>query len=87
MAVDIMEVDDDDDVVEDQKWKNSSVSCKKVLGKKHVLPHLRENGVNTLLDVMEAKNVGQSLRSNAHSTSSNIIRNHRRRQRASRTMN
>ena len=25
------------------------------LGKKHVLPHLREIGVNTLMDVMEGK--------------------------------
>ena len=29
VAVDIMEVDDN--VVEDQKWKNSRVSCEKVL--------------------------------------------------------
>ena len=57
------------------------------LGKKHVLPHLREIGVNTLMDVMEGKNVGQSLKSNARQTSSNIVRNHQRRQRASRTMN
>ena len=43
------------------------------LGKKHVLPHLREIGVNTLMDVMEGKNIGQSLRSNARRTSSNVI--------------
>ena len=30
-------------------------------GKQHILPHLQEIGTNTLLDIMEGKNVRNSL--------------------------
>ena len=33
-------------------------------GKQHILPHLQEIGTNTLLDIMEGKNIRNSLRSN-----------------------
>ena len=33
--------------------------------RKHVLPHLADIGSNVLMDVMEGKNVGQSIKSNA----------------------
>ena len=33
--------------------------------RKHVLPHLAEIGSNVLMDVMEGKNVGQLIKSNA----------------------
>ena len=32
------------------------------LGKKHLLPHIKEIGKNMLLDALEGRNVGQSLK-------------------------
>ena len=48
-------------------------------GKRHILPHLQEIGMNTLLDIMEGKNVKQSLLSNFNSTKNNLVRQQRRR--------
>ena len=49
--------------------------------KKHILPQLKELGMNVLMDAMEGKNVGNSLKSNFHQQSRNYVRNQRRRQR------
>ena len=43
--------------------------------KKHVLPQLKELGMNVLMDVMEGKNVGNSLESNFRQQSRNYVRN------------
>ena len=48
-------------------------------GKQHILPHLQEIGTNTLLDIMERKNVGNSLRSNFNNTRTNLAKQQRRR--------
>ena len=32
------------------------------LGKKHLLPHIKEIGKNVLLDALEGTNIGQSLK-------------------------
>ena len=48
-------------------------------GKQHILPHLQEIGTNTLLDIMEGKNVGNSLRSNFNNTRTNLVKQQRRR--------
>ena len=41
------------------------------LSKKHVLPQLKKLGMNVLIDAMEGKNVGNSLKSNFHQQSHN----------------
>ena len=51
-------------------------------GKRHVLPHLKEIGMNMLLDVLEGKNLKQSLKGNLNTTKNNLIRQQRRRRRA-----
>ena len=48
-------------------------------GKQHILPHLQEIGTNTLLDIMEGKNVRNSLRSNFNNTRTNLMKQQRRR--------
>ena len=48
-------------------------------GKQHILPHLQEIGTSTLLDIMEGKNVGNSLRSNFNNTRTNLVKQQRRR--------
>ena len=48
-------------------------------GKQHILPHLQEIGTNTLLDIMEGKNVRNSLRSNFNNTRTNLVKQQRRR--------
>ena len=48
-------------------------------GKRHILPHLQEIGMNTLLDIMEGKNAKQSLLSNFNSTENSLVRQQRRR--------
>ena len=50
-------------------------------GKKHVLPQLKEIGMNILLDILEGKNAKQALKSNFNTTKNNIIRQQRRRRR------
>ena len=47
--------------------------------RKHVLPHLANIGLNVLMDVMEGKNVGQSIKSNARQHTRNELRRRRRR--------
>ena len=42
--------------------------------RKHVLPHLADIGSNVLMDVMEGKNVGQSIKSNARQHARNELR-------------
>ena len=51
-------------------------------GKRHILPHLKEIGTNTLLDVLEGKNLKQSLKGNLNATKNNLIRQQRRCRRA-----
>ena len=51
-------------------------------GKRHVLPHLKEIGTNMLLDVLEGKNLKQSLKGNLNATKNNLIRQQRRHRRA-----
>ena len=48
-------------------------------GKQHILPHLQEIGRNTLLDIMEGKNVRNSLRSNFNNTRTNLVKQQKRR--------
>ena len=48
-------------------------------GKRHILPHLKEIGMNTLLDIMEGKNAKQALRSNFGTARNNFVRQQRRR--------
>ena len=48
-------------------------------GKQHILPHLQEIGTNTLLDIMEGKNVRNSLRSNFNNTRTNLVKQQSRR--------
>ena len=48
-------------------------------GKQHILLHLQEIGTNTLLDIMEGKNVRNSLRSNFNNTKTNLVKQQRRR--------
>ena len=48
-------------------------------GKRHILPHLKEIGTNTLLDIMEGKNAKQALRSNFGTARNNFVRQQRRR--------
>ena len=48
-------------------------------GKQHILPHLQEIGTNTLLDIMEGKNIRNSLRSNFNNTRTNLEKKQRRR--------
>ena len=48
-------------------------------GKQHILPHLQEIGTSTLLDIMEGKNVRNSLRSNFDNTRTNLVKQQRRR--------
>ena len=48
-------------------------------GKQHILPHLQEIGTNTLLDIMEGKNVRNSVRSNFNNTRTNLVKQQRRR--------
>ena len=55
--------------------KGISFTCK------HVLPHLAEIGSNVLMDVMEGKNVGQSIKSNARQQARSAVLNERRRRR------
>ena len=47
-------------------------------GKRHILPHLKEIGTNTLLDIMEGKNAKQALRSNFGTARNNFVRQQRR---------
>ena len=47
--------------------------------RKHVLPHLAEIGSNVLMDVMEGKNVGQSIKLNARQQARSAVLNERRR--------
>ena len=47
--------------------------------RKQVLPHLAEIGSNVLMDVMEGKNVGQSMKSNARQQARSAMLNERRR--------
>ena len=47
--------------------------------RKHVLPHLAEIGSNVLMDVMEGKNVGQSIKSNARQQAKSAMLNECRR--------
>ena len=49
--------------------------------KRHILLHLQEIGMNTLLDIMEGKNTKQALLSNFNSTKNNLVRQQRRRRR------
>ena len=49
--------------------------------RKHVLPHLAEIGSNVLMDVMEGKNVGQSMKSNARQQARSAMLNEHRRRR------
>ena len=46
-------------------------------GKKHVLPQLKKIGTNTLLDILEWKNIKQALKSNFNTSKNNIIRQQR----------
>ena len=46
--------------------------------RKHVLPHLADIGSNVLMDVMEGKNVGQSIKSNVRQHARNELRRRRR---------
>ena len=52
--------------------------------RKHVLPHLAEIGSNVLMEVMEGKNVGQSIKSNAGQQAKSAMLNECRRRRRSR---
>ena len=65
----------------DQKCKNLRVSYEKALNleKDTFLPHLKEIGTNTLLDIMEGKNAKQALRSNFATARNNFVRQQRRR--------
>ena len=56
-------------------------------GKKHILPHLQEIGKNTLLDILEGKNVRNSLRSNFNNTRTNLVKQQRRRRMHHRSQN
>ena len=56
-------------------------------GKQHILPHLQEIGTNTLLDIMERKNVRNSLRSNFNNTRTNLVKQQRRRRMHRRSQN
>ena len=51
-------------------------------GKRHILPHLKEIRTNMLLDVLQGKNLKQSLKGNLNGTKNNLIRQQRRRRRA-----
>ena len=42
--------------------------------RRHVLPHLPNIGSNVLMDVMDGKNVGQSIKSNARQHARNELR-------------
>ena len=56
-------------------------------GKQHILPHLQEIGTNTLLDIMEGKNIRNSLRSNFNNTRTNLVKQQRRRRMHHRSQN
>ena len=58
-----------------------------LFGKQHILPHLQEIGANTLLDIMEGKNVRNSLRSNFNNTRTNLMKQQRRRRMHCRSQN
>ena len=66
VVIDKVEVERDDDKVE-EKIQAFKRFARKGLNftRKHVLPHLADIGSNVLMDVMEGKNVGQSIKSNA----------------------
>ena len=49
--------------------------------RRHVLPHLAEIRSNVLMDVIEGKNVGQSIKSNAQQQARNTMLNEQRRRR------
>ena len=46
--------------------------------RKHILPHLAEIGSNVLMDVMEGKNMGQSIKLNARQHARSAMMNERR---------
>ena len=48
-------------------------------GKKHILPHVKEIGKNVLLDALEGRNVGQSLKSHSKQAALNSLKRTRRR--------
>ena len=45
--------------------------------RRHVLPHLADIGSNVLMDVMEGKNVGRSIKLNARQHARNELRRRR----------
>ena len=48
-------------------------------GKKHILPHVKEIGKNVLLNALEGRNIGQSLKSHSRQTTLNSLSRTRRR--------
>ena len=48
---------------------------------KHVLPHLAEIGSNVIMDIIDGKNVGQSIKTNAHQQARSAVNDVRRRRR------
>ena len=49
--------------------------------RKHVLPHLAEIGSNVIMDIIDGKNVGQSIKTNAHQQARSAMNDVRRRRR------
>ena len=49
--------------------------------RKHVLPHLAEVGSNVLMDALEGKNIGQSIRQNSKMQARTAVSGMRRRRR------
>ena len=47
-------------------------------GKKHILPHMKEIGKNVLLDMLEGRNIGQSLKSISRQAALNSLKGTRR---------
>ena len=48
-------------------------------GKKHILPHVKEIEKNVLLDALEGRNVGQSLKSHSKQAALNSLNKTRKR--------
>ena len=77
--IDKVEEDDrcaDTDKVGVKKMQAFKQFAKKGLNftRKHVLPHLADIRSNVLMDVMEGKKVGQSIKSNARQHARNELR-------------
>ena len=49
------------------------------MGKKHLLPQINETGKSVLLDALEGRNIGESLKSHSKQAALNSLRGTRRR--------